>query len=74
MINHIWNTKTNNLDWYIYPFWQAQIRALISPNILKNVFNIYIDFADILLSNLATQLLKHKEIQNHIIELINNLQ
>lgn len=59
---------------YVNFFWQNQIETLISANIFATILNKYINFPDIFISYLTTQVSKYEKIKNYVINPINNQQ
>ena len=62
------------LELNVYSFRRSQVSALIAEEALTKVSAKYSDFADVFFSDLASKLLKHTGINNHVIELINGQQ
>ena len=58
----------------VYPSWRPQISSLIAEKALTKVPAEYLDFADVFSPDLASELPKHTEINDHAIELINGQQ
>ena len=71
-IIHIASLSSTPLN--IYPSRRPQISGLIVEETSIKVFNKYIDFADMFFSDLASKLLKHTEINDNAIELVDNQQ
>ena len=62
----LWSTS---LD--VHPFRRSQILGLIVEEVPTKIPTEYLDFADICSPDLASELSKHTEINNHAIELVN---
>ena len=61
-----------DLDDEIHPLKRALIAHLKANKAFIKILSKYADFADVFLPKLATKLLKHTEINNYAIKLVNN--
>ena len=66
--------SSTSLNTDIYLFHRPQISSLIAKKAPTNVSTKYIEFTDIFISDLASKLPEHIEINNHAIELVNGQQ
>lgn len=56
----------------VHPSRRPRISGLIVKKVITKIPNKYVDFVDIFYLDLASKLLKHIQINNHTIELVNN--
>ena len=62
------------LELDVHPFRRPQVSGLIAKEALTKVSAEYSDFADVFSPNLASELPKHTEINDHAIKLVNGQQ
>ena len=66
--------SSNNQEGDVHPFYRAQIAALLANEALTLISTEYSDFVDIFSLELASKLLEHTKINDHIIKLVDDWQ
>ena len=69
---HITSLESPSQEGDVYPFCRAQIAALVANEASTLIPTEYFDFADVFSPELASELPKHIEINDHTIKLVDN--